>query len=141
MQIYNTDSYNSNQRFIKAILIGIVSGIVMGILYGLLYRLVRIQMEILYIMIGAGIGELVQKYSHGVGRKFQVTSALCTLLAIIIGDLMASGAGQFLLYPSMWLTGLRVWMRLYLSTSLTNLLGIIFRGIGIYAGYRNGSLF
>ena len=145
MQIYNANALNNNQRFVKAIIIGVLSSVGIGLAYGLILSLVHIQMEIFFLAMGWCIGQVIQKYGRGVGKKFQVLGAICTFLAILIGDLCYSfgigGIFHILFNPSTWGMALRIWMQLHLSTSISNLLGIAFRIFGIYFGYYYASIF
>jgi len=145
MQIYNTGGFNNNKRFATAVLVGIVSAIGLGLIYGLVLSFVRIQLEIMFIGIGWCIGTVIQKYGRGVGKRFCVLGAVCTFLAIVIGDLCAMYGINGILYiigsPAAWGTALTTWVQMNLSTSINNLLGILFRIAGIYFGYHYSSLF
>ena len=145
MQIYNTGGFNNNKRFFMAILIGIASAVILGLVYGVILSFVHIKLEIMFIGIGWCIGTLIQKYSHGVGQRFCVVGAICTFLAIVIGDLCAMyGLGGILAvlgHPSYWGAAFTLWMQMNLSTSINNLLGVLFRIAGIYFGYHYSSLF
>jgi hypothetical protein len=145
MQIYNTGGFNNNKRFITAILVGIVSAVALGLVYGVILSIVHIQLEIMFIGIGWCVGTAIQKYSRGVGKRFCVLGAVCTFLAILIGDLCAmfgiSGILRILFNPGYWGSALTLWMQMNLSTSISNLLGILFRVVGIYFGYHYSSLF
>ena len=145
MQIYNAGGLDNNQRFIKAILIGIASAVCLGLVYGVILGFVHIEMEIIYIFIGWCIGSLIQKFSHGVGTRYCVTGALCTFLAILIGDICAmygvANSFAILFNPSLWPAAVTMWAQMNLSTNINNLLGIAFRIVGIYFGYHNSSLF
>lgn len=145
MQIYNAGGLDNNQRFLRAILTGLAAGIGMGILYGLIFSFIRIELEILYLLIGWCIGMAIQKVSHGVGTRYCVVGAISTLLAIIIGDLFAvcllNGNLSLMMQPAVWPQLLTYWVRMHLATSINNLLGILFRIAGIYFGYHYSSLF
>lgn len=145
MQIYNAGGLDNNQRFVKGIFVGLAAAIVCGILYGLLISIVRIQMEIFYILIGWCVGSAIRKFSHGVGTRYCVLGAICTFLAIVIGDLCTmyglSGILAILATPASWSGAFTLWMQMHLSTSINNLLGVLFRVAGIYFGYHYSSLF
>lgn len=145
MQIYNTGGFNNNKRFFVALLAGLGAAIGLGLLYGIVLSLVHIQLEVMYLGIGWCVGMVIQKCGHGAGNKFCVLGAICTFLAIFIGDLCAmygiTGVITILINPKVWGAAMTLWVQMNLSTSINNLLGILFRVAGIYFGYHYSSLF
>ncbi len=141
MEIWNSRSLDNNQRFIYALIAGFVSAVVLGIAYGIIYGFLRIQSAVLYLLVGWCIGYVIRYTGHGVHNRFAVASACFTLLAIIIGDTIAmcgglSGIPALLKNPGMWGTLLENWLRIYLSTNMSSLLGLAMRALGVYFGYR-----
>lgn len=145
MQIYNTDGMDNNKRFVVAILVGIAAAIGLGLIYGVILSFVRIQMQVFYLFIGWAVGALIQKYGRGVGKRFCVVGALCTLLAIIIGDLCSmyglDGILFVIIHPASWGNAIRLWMQMNLSTNISSIIGLLLRAMGIVFGYRYSSLF
>jgi len=145
MQIYNANYINRNDRLIKAILVGLVSSIVLGVIYGLISIWSSLELEIFFIALGYLIGELIKRIGKGVGTPFKVIAALFTLFAIMLGDSIAylgvNGALYTIFHPSHWASFIKLWMTFHLSISLSNLLGIIFRCVGIYYAYNNATIF
>jgi hypothetical protein len=145
MQIYNADANRNKTRFIEAIGAGLLASIVLGTVYGIVVTILPIQMQIMYLAVGYGIGMVIQKVGHGLTKKFCVIGAVFTFLAIVIGDSISIfGIQTFfanLLNPSAWVLFLQTWISLYLSTNINTILGLIFRVMGIYIGYHYAVIF
>ncbi|MCH3961556.1 MAG: hypothetical protein LKF53_08250 [Solobacterium sp.] len=145
MQIYNTGGLNSNKRFFLAVLIGLCSAVLLGLLYGVVISYIQIQMEVIYLFLGWSIGSLIQKYGHGIGKAYCILGAVCTVLAIMIGDLCAmygmDGILYVIVHPAVWPNSLRLWMQMNFSTNISSLLGLLFRAAGIVFGYHYSSLY
>jgi hypothetical protein len=141
MEIWNSRSLDNNQRFIYALIAGFVSAVLLGIAYGIIYGFLRVQSAVLYLFVGWCIGYVIRYTGHGVHNRFAVAGACFTLLAIIIGDTIAmcgglSGIPMLLKNPGMWGTLLENWLRIYLSTNLSSILGLAMRALGVYMGYH-----
>lgn len=141
MEIWNSRSLDNNQRFIYALIAGFIAAVVLGTAYGIIYGFLRIQSAVLYLFVGWCIGYVIRYVGHGVHNRFAVAGALFTLLAIIIGDTIAmcgglSGIPMLFANPAIWGTLLENWLRIYLSTNLSSLLGLAMRCFGIYMGYH-----
>lgn len=145
MQIYNSNLLDHGKRFYLAIAAGLLSALVLGIVYGLISSVLRVQASIIFIGCGWCIGEVIRRTGRGVGTKFSILGALCTLLCILIGDVtaMTGFKGLFLLIidPSGWLVFLRAWAAMFLSTNINALLGLIMRAAGVYFGYTNSAIY
>ena len=94
-----------------------------------------------YLLIGWCIGYVIRYVGHGVHNRFAIAGACFTLMAIIIGDTIAaiggiSGIPALLSTPAMWGPLLELWLRTYLSTNPSSLLGLLMRCIGIYLAYH-----
>ena len=145
MEIWNSRSLDNNQRFIAAIIAGLVSAVVLGLAYGIIYSRLRIIMSVLYVGIGYGVGQTVRKAGRGVHKRFAVVGALMTLLAIMIGDFTAIAGFPriftYLISPALWPTVFKTWLIMNLSTNINSLLGLLLRAIGIYIGYTQSIIF
>ena len=141
MEIWNSRSLDNNQRFLAAIAAGVLAAVGLGIAYGLLYSLLRVTSAILYIFIGWCIGQVIRKVGRGVHNRFGVAGAVCTLLAIMIGDLISVSGFYILVHPSLWGAGITLWLRMFLSTNINSVLGIVLRAFGVYMAYHYSVIF
>lgn len=141
MEIWNSRYLDNNQRFFKALICGFLTAVVLGVAYGIVYGFLRIQASILYVAIGWCIGKVIRETGRGVHTRFAVMGALFTLLAIIIGDTIAMSGGitsvpLLFTHPELWGKVIENWLRIYLSTNINSIIGLLMRGIGIYMGYH-----
>lgn len=145
MEIYNSRYLDSNKRFILAVLAGFAAAVGLGIAYGLIYNALRVESAILYIFIGWCIGTVVRNVGHGIHLRFAVAGAVLTFISIFIGDICASFGISFLVHalthPSFLGTALEVWLRIFLSTNLRSVLGLLLRIAGIWFGFANSRIF
>lgn len=145
MQIWNARSLDNNQRFIAAIIAGLISAVVLGLAYGIIISKFHIIMSVLYVGIGYGVGQAVRQFGRGVHKRFAVVGGLMTLLAIIIGDFTAiagfPGVFRYLITPAAWGSILRAWVVMNFSTNINALLGLLLKALGIYIGYTQSVIF
>jgi hypothetical protein len=140
LRIFNTKALTQNERFTKAIIIGIISALALSFLYGLLTRLIGVQFSILYIAIGFGLSRIIRNQGRGVQIKFSYLGAMLTLLAIFLGDIFAyTGLLAFQSLNNFIEISLLV-IRLWLSVSINNLLGLLFRIYAIYYAFMNSRI-
>ena len=83
MEIWNSRSLDNNQRFIAAIIAGLISAVVLGLSYGIIISMFHIIMSVLYIGIGYGVGQAVRQYGRGVHKRFAAISILPPLSSMI----------------------------------------------------------
>ena len=144
MQIYNANHIDSNTKFILAVLAGIGSAVILGIVYGIFKSRIPVEMEILYLGIGYGIGYVIRTVGRGVTNKFAITGAICALLSVIISDIVritgVVNLGYVFLHPQLFgsllfsLTG-------SLLSNVWGWLGLMFRAAGIYTAYCESRIF
>ena len=102
------------------------------------------EMEILYLGIGYGIGYVIRTVGRGVTNKFAIAGAICTLLSVIISDIVTitgvGSLGYVLMHPQIFgsllfsLTG----------SLLSNVWGwivLMFRAAGMYTAYCESRIF
>ncbi len=141
MEIWNSRSLDNNQRFIAAIAAGFAAAVILGIAYGGLYSVLRVTSGILYVFIGWCIGQVIRRAGRGVHMRFGVVGAVMTLLAIIIGDSIAMFGFGVLVSPGMWGVSIVYWLRMFLSTNINSILGIVLRAFGVYMAYHYSVIF
>lgn len=145
MQIYNARYADNNQRFIAAMIAGLVSAVILGLAFGALKSVLMIIPSVLLIAIGYAIAYVIRYTGRGIHRRFMILGAIMTLLAIIIGDTSSfTGVGTFLtnlFSPQMWAFAFRSWFATYLSANINSLLGLVIRGIAVYCGYMYSVVF
>jgi hypothetical protein len=140
MEIYNSRYLDSNKRFLLAVLAGLVAAVGLGLAYGVIYSALRVQSAVLYMFIGWCIGYVVRTVGRGVHLRFAVAGAVLTFISIFIGDMCAMFGFSALLKILTSFTflnqALGVWLKMYLSTNLNSILGLLLRAAGIWFGFN-----
>lgn len=140
LRIFNTKALTQNERYTKAIIIGIISALALSTLYGLLTRLIGVQLSILYVAIGFGLSRIIRNQGRGVQIKFSYLGAILTLSAIFLGDIFAyTGLLAFQSLSNFIEVSLLI-IRLWLSVSINNILGLLFRIYAIYYAFMNSRI-
>lgn len=138
MIIYNANHLDSNKRFLVCILIGTLFSVMLGIVYGTVLRLVRIEMEILFILVGYLIGQILRYFGHGVTQKYAILGAILACISIIVGDLVRIGGIYALFWvvrsPALFVQTLSALLKMQFS-SMWGLVGLMFRGVAVYTAY------
>ena len=86
MKVYNTNYLRGNQRFMMAILAGVLSSIACAIVYGIIVNVLHFNTSLFYIAMGYGISYCIKTFGRGVEVKYSVLGAVCTLFAILLGS-------------------------------------------------------
>ena len=141
MKIYNAKYLDNNQRFIVAIITGLIAAIILGTLYGLITSFLHIEFSVMFVAVGYGIAATIKHFGRGVHTRFMVVGAIMTFLAIFIGDLVSAISlnGVAVLFTSGNLpviaTTFLSYLRSFASSNPFTLISLAFRLIGIYVGY------
>ena len=141
MKIYNAKYLDNNQRFIVAIITGLIAAIILGTLYGLITSFLHIEFSVMFVAVGYGIATTIKHFGRGVHTRFMVVGAIMTFLAIFIGDLVSAISlnGVAVLFMSGNLpviaTTFLSYLRSFASLNPFTLISLAFRLIGIYVGY------
>ena len=136
LKVFNTHALTSNQRFNRAILVGLPTALLLAIGYGLILRFI----PIVYIAIGWAIGFVIQKYGRGVQPKFSLLAAGLTIGCILLGDLIAFYGLIIFAYPLTLIQSIVPVILYNLQTNPTILLGLLFKAIGVYMAYTNARI-
>ena len=141
MKIYNAKYLDNNQRFIVAIITGLIAAIILGTLYGLITSFLHIEFSVMFVAVGYGIAATIKHFCRGVHTRFMVVGAIMTFLAIFIGDLVSAISlnGVAVLFTSgnipVITTTFLSYLRSFASLNPFTLISLAFRLIGIYVGY------
>ena len=141
MKIYNAKYLDNNQRFIVAIITGLIAAIILGTLYGLITSFLHIEFSVMFVAVGYGIAATIKHFGRGVHTRFMVVGAIMTFLAIFIGDLVSAislnrvavlfASGNIPVIATTFLS----YLRSFASLNPFTLISLAFRLIGIYVGY------
>jgi len=134
--IFNTPALSSRQRFIRAIIVSIPTAIVFVLAYGLLYNTLRIVISIAFILMGYGLGYVIQKAGRGVKQYFSIYGAVLCAITFILADLSSVLPFQYWLNPQLFGEGIQIVLTYYLKTDINSLLDIAFRAYGVYLAYK-----
>ena len=128
--ISNTRAISRHQCFQKALLFAFPAALLIGIAFGYINRFLPLDFQILYVIVGYLIGEIVKETGHGIQIQFAVLAVVLTLLAYLIGDLLCYyGISVFFSSALFSAAGSIV------SYVATDIFGILFRLSGLYMAY------
>ncbi len=135
IKVFNTRALSQNQRFNRALLVGIPSALVLGIAYGFLNRIIPIRFSVIYLGIGWLIGDLIQKNGRGVQKKFNILAALCAIASFLIADAMTYVGLLFVLWP-------QVILSLFISyfSGISGMIHLLFMIGGAYFAYEQATI-
>jgi hypothetical protein len=135
LKVFNSHAISRNQRFTKAIIWGIPTALIIGVVYGIISFVSPFEFSIVYIGIGYLIGYVIKNKGRGVHLRFSILAAGLTILAILIGDVLAFfGPNAFSSIDNVFFafsTTLMFW----LSVNFGTLLGLLFRVAGVYFAF------
>ncbi|MEI7668439.1 MAG: hypothetical protein WCI62_05555, partial [Erysipelotrichaceae bacterium] len=131
-----TPALSSRQRFIRALIVSIPTALVFVLAYGVLYAQFRIGISIAFILMGYGLGYVIQKAGRGVKQYFSIYGAILCAITFILCDLSSVLPIQYWLNPQLLSDGLQVVFTYYLKTDMNSLLDIAFRAYGVFLAYK-----
>lgn len=115
-----------NQRFYNSIPLAIIFSIAMGITLYYLNKFLffRIQVSVIYLLLGYGIGLFIAKIGRGVSMRFKVLALGCYVLALLVGEVVLVALFNQI--------DIFLVMRLYLSSllQLNSILALLMRVLG-----------
>lgn len=135
MKVFNTRALSQNQRFTRALFVGISSSLVLGIVYGYIVRFIPIRFSIIYLGIGWLIGDLIRNYGRGVQAKFSYLAAICAFVSFLISDAVTYVGLAFYLWPQMILLMLPSYFN-----GINGMLHLLFMVGGAYFAYQQGRI-
>lgn len=135
MKVFNTRALSQNQRFTRALLVGIPSALVLGITYGYIVRILPIRFSIIYLGIGWLIGDLIRKYGRGVQKKFSILAALCAIGSFLIADAVTYVGLLFIYWPQVIVS-----ITLNSLSNINGMLHLLFIAGGAYFAYEQARI-
>ncbi|MDD6466929.1 MAG: hypothetical protein PUF50_01970 [Erysipelotrichaceae bacterium] len=139
-KIYNKNALTRNERFQNALLVGILVTVAFTVLYGILCSFLVLELQLLYLAFGYGIGMAIQKAGRGVQPRFAILAAVCAFFCFFIGDLLCYFGFGILTNPSMWPIAIRFLIQIWLNVDLSSILSLLFRISGIYLAYQSARI-
>ncbi len=139
-KIFNSQAITRQQRFSRAILVGSVTAFVLAIVYGFISSLMHIEFSIAFVGMGYAIGWVICNYGRGVQLQFSILGAFLAAFSFMIADLIAY-FGFAVLVPSNFLPSFIIYVSMLFNlTSISSLLGFLFRAYGVYIAYINSRI-
>lgn len=136
IQIFNTQSLTSQQRFTRAIIAGTVGAIVIAVIYGAFMQFIHIESSLLLIAVGYGIAMVIQKAGRGVQQRFSVLGAVLCVIAILIADMITHFGFDGLFNLAGWPIYFKLLLQMYLGLDIHSLLSIVFRAAAVAVAYQ-----
>lgn len=130
LKVFNTQILNNKQRFLRAILFGILTTLLCIAAYAIIVRFLGLTSSLLFVAGGFCIGFVIGETGHGVQMKFSILAAICTVCMILLGELFA-WFGLSALNPSVFFQGLLFVIQDTLAISVNNLLSLLFKASAI----------
>lgn len=139
-EVFNKGALTRNQRFVRALVSGIIVTIVLAVAYGLVAQLLDFEFSVVFVGIGYLIGTTIQKMGRGVQIQFSILGAVLAFLCFFFADII-SWFG-FSVFSSFGYLGFaaKYWFQVFFSFSSIDpwlVLSLMFRGLGVYSAYQN----
>lgn len=135
-KIFNTNALTTRSRFLNGLIYGSIVALLLAVLYGLIMPFIMVEFTLFFIFMGYCIGVTICKMGRGVTIEFSILGAILTLLAIVLADMIAFYGISSILNFSSFSMLLMQYTRYMLSTNINSILSLLFRVVGVYAGYK-----
>lgn len=130
MEIFNLRSLGQRQRFIYAIVAGLIAAVVLGVVSGFIRQILNF--SIVIWAVGFGIAWTIRKLGRGVQTKFSILGAVYAVIGILISDVVFMfGIGR-LIEPQAYFTVLT----LAANTDINSVIWLLYRFVAIYIAYN-----
>ncbi|PKM65172.1 MAG: hypothetical protein CVU94_08965 [Firmicutes bacterium HGW-Firmicutes-19] len=140
LKVFNSHAISRNQRFTKAIIWGVPTALITGIVYGFISHISPFEFSIVYIGIGYLIGYVIKNKGRGVHLRFSMLAAGLTIVAILIGDVLAFFGPEAFSSIDYVIFAFSSTIMLWLSANIGTLIGLLFRVAGVYFAYTNARI-
>ena len=140
MKIYNLNTRNSNQRFYKSILYGLLTGIVCAVLFSEFVKLTNITFTFFYLITGYAIAQSIQKAGGGLGVKYSYLGAALTAFSFLLTQLFIYFGYELLTMPQTWLDCLIFVLKDLVSMNGHALITLVLMAFGIYIGFTYSNI-
>lgn len=140
LKVFNTHALSTNQRFTRAILVGVPTALGCALVYGVISAAIRIEFSLVFVGIGWLIGTVIKKYGRGVQPKFSILAAVLAAFSFVLADLVGIFGLALLLHPVFLGEMLVQIIPSYLQASPSALLGLAFRAFGVYMAYTTARI-
>jgi len=140
LKVFNTNSLGQNERFLKAVLLGIPLSLILSILFAIIQRLLRIRFSLLYLGLGYLIAYVLRKYGRGVQPKFAFLGLALTFSAMLLGDIFTLTGFMILSNPSIFVDAIIITLNSWISININNLLTLLFRVYSLYIAYTSSRI-
>ena len=87
MHMLNLKNLKNNQRFVVALLTGIISAIICALFYSIIVSTIRINFSIFYIAIGYIIGYSIKYFGRGIDIKFSILAVSSFFVSVFLCDI------------------------------------------------------
>ncbi len=135
MKVFNTRALSQNQRFTKALIVGIPTALILGIAYGYIVRILPIRFSIIYLGIGWLIGDVIRKYGRGVQAKFSYLAAILAVISFLISDAVTYVGLLFMYWPQVIIS-----ITLNSLSNINGMLHLLFIAGGAYFAYQQARI-
>ena len=133
------EKLKSEQKFLKAILTGIIVGIIGAILWGTITVITEFQIGYMALAIGAGVGFSMRFIGKGIDQVFGVSGGIIALLSCLLGNFFSivgfvanlEGLGYF-----ETLTLFDYSQLIPIMTETFSPMDLLFYAIAAYEGYK-----
>ena len=140
MQVFNTHTLTSKQRFTNGLISGSIACIVLGILYGVITNAIGLHSSLLMILIGYGIGWTISRFGRGVQPKFAWMGAILTIISIFIAEMTLYFGIEIFIHPSLWFEAIKSILQINLNISLNSLISILFKISAVVIAYQTSRI-
>lgn len=135
-EIHNKNFLNNKQRFMYAIVIGIITSISCAFIIAFLSTLLHNLYSIFYIGIALIISEIIKRFGRGVQKRFYILSIILTIFAILLTILLFCSNFSFFFHPQLIITILSSIIEL----SDSPIIFLICIAISVYIAYQNSRI-
>ena len=140
LKVFNTHALSSNQRFTRALLVGVPTALGCAMLYGIISSAIRFEFAVVFIGIGWLIGTVIKKYGRGVQPKFSILAAVLAAFSFLLADLISIVGLEILIHPIILIEMMVAVIPSYFQANPNVILGLLCRAVGVYMAYTNARI-
>ena len=135
---------NNKERFLKALLYGLLAAVVCGIVVGYLNQLtaalVNASFPILYPISAYIIAKAIHKAGGGINKDYAYMGAALTVFSMIISEMCTYVGFAVLIHPLDWIPALKLVCYLNFQFQGTGLISWLFMILAVYVGYNESDI-
>ncbi|NLA78386.1 MAG: hypothetical protein GX845_02390 [Erysipelothrix sp.] len=140
MKIFNSSALSQNERFLKALTIGILLSIGLIVFSAAIQMFLSIRTSIIYLISSLVLTYVLKKVGRGVQIRFAILGAVLMFIIILLSDIFTLFGFQVIVHPGLFLYAMKTVIATWLMVDIGSLISLLLKVYAIHYAYINSRI-